>query len=654
MDDNIIDKNINLMSILESEMFKGIGKVLAERLLAHFGSNGLVAALGGEDSNAFDPVKGIGKELASKLRSRYIIFKNVVDLAVALDNRGFKKAVALKCFGVWGEKALDVIDSNPFFLLFEMDWKEVDALKRPNPMPFHPCRVIGAIEWCMYQDYEVNKNTATTRSALYRLVRKLIGCGKETFLQGLYLAQKTGVVVEHYNHLQVPAIYRYERFVEKFLAAQGDTDKTKEEIGEWLDKHGYAALNEQQREAVINALQKRFSAYYGRGGRGKTFTLKAIAHGATASDMLGKRRVILTAVANKAVKKMQSETNFPPENCRSITWLIHKQSSADLRDSQIIIDEASMMSLVDAYWLFKKIQFSNTHVVLLGDHQQIPSIHAGKLFYDIVMNNVVPNVELIKSHRHDEKTDNLLSKVLNGEFPVFEEYTKDCGTGLYRQQVIPVTERCNAIEKEIRTQQKADKMAVDLYRKVLTDDDTKNETAQIISPLRKLEYGGSSERINLLAHAKIWGEEQGYQVSTPVVWTNNTKVSSGAALSNGSTGRVHAFCAADEEFYLTVNFDFEGLVKLTYSEVSEGLDLSYCLSVHRAQGSEWDNVIIVLPKCKLIDRNMVYTALSRCRKRSVVIYHDHAFIQMKVGAPPAHVRRRSIIFQGESWRQSSN
>lgn len=639
-------KNVNLLQVLRSGIFKGmrIGDQRSLALLSHFGARGLVAAMRDEAVSALTEVKGIGHETAAKLCIRYSVAKGIIDLAIALDERGFMKPVVEKFYGVWQDRTLEVIDANPYVLLSVMDWAEVDRIGRKLGNDFHPCRVIGAIEWCMYQDFEEGQNTCTSPETLRKAMKQLIQCDDVTFERGLDLAIRTGAVIEDEGMYQVPATHWYETLVERFLGDNYETNQTEESIVRWLKEHGHGNLNPEQLTAVVNALSHRISAYYGMGGRGKTWSLKAIVHGAT--ELLKKDRVILAAVAAKAKARMQAETGHPAKDCVTIAGLIRNEKTSDLKNSLIAVDEASMLSLVDAFQLFKKAPF-DCHIVLMGDHQQIPSIQAGRVFFDIIDTKAVPSVELVRSHRHDAKTDEQLQTLLRGNFPTFtdlpdfEDFEKAPSTGIFR---IFCTGKTSA-----EAQQKADHEALELYCKFLKSETFRGESVQIISPLRSRDYSGSSETINALLHRKIWGGDQNYgkfPVGTPVVWTRNVNVASGERLSNGSVGHVHEVCGGDSENALYVAFDHEGLIGLRGHEVTQSLDHAYCLSVHRAQGSEWDNVIILLPKSEnMIDRNMVYTALSRCRKRSIVVYYDHAFIQAKVVEQPAHLRRLSLFLR---------
>lgn len=630
------NQHINFLSVLDSRSFPGIGLALAQRLLDKFGAEGAVELIKNAAVNDLISVQGISNAKAGTLIVGNKLNAGLFELAIYLDSNGLTKPYATKFHAVWGQNSLKVIKSNPYVLLAIMNWEDVDPLGLALGGPFHPCRVVAAIEWCIYLDYEDGKNTCMDQASLNSMVCDLIACNEATFQRGLALALRTKAIIEHMGMYQAPAIHWYERLIEKFLADNVRTKLTEAEVDTWLAESQHHKVTHEQRQAIKNALMYRISAYSGRGGRGKTWTLRAIADGASDKNLLGKRRIVLSAVAAKAVNRMQIETGFSPVNCRTIAGLLYVEQPEDLNDSLVIIDEASMLSLVDAFRIIRKLPH-DTHIVMLGDQNQIPSIHAGRLFYDILLNDAVPNVELTISQRHDQKTDIQLQQILDGHFPELENYQDGCGSGLFRRLIIPD----NKFTDPIRI---AEDKAIELYCDFIKN----GETAQIISPLRDIKFAGGSDSINRKAHIAVFGQQaaNGFCVETPVVWTKNMTVEEGTSLSNGSIGFVHEVFRSGDEYSLSVAFEYEGIVSLKWYEVKEYLDYAYCLSVHRAQGSEWGNVIIVVPYSeRMIDRNMVYTALSRCKKRSIVIYHDHDFVARKVAEPPAHERRRSLLFR---------
>ena len=630
----MISQNSNFLSVLDTKSFPGVGVALAQRLLDKFGAEGTVDRLKSAAINDLVSVQGLSKAKVDILITGIKFNAGLFDLALYLDSIGLAKPYAAKFHAVWGQNSLKVIKSNPYVLLAIMSWKDVDPLGLALGGPYHPCRVVAAIEWCIYRDYEDGKNTCIDNVTLGSMVCDLIACDETTFRRGLALAIRTNAVVKHMGMYQVPAIHWYERLAERFLANNNRTKLTEAQVDAWFSTSQHGTATQEQRQAIKNAMMYRISAYCGRGGCGKTWTLTAIADGA--NKLLGKRRIVLSAVAAKAVKRMQSETGFPPENCRTIAGLLYVEKPEDLRDTMVIIDEASMLSLVDAFRIIKKLPH-DIHIVMLGDQNQITSIQAGRLFYDIILNHAVPNVELTISQRHDERTDCQLQQILNGHFPELESYKKGCGSGLFRRLIAPDTSFADPIRI-------AEDKAVELYCDLIND----GETVQIISPLRDIRFAGGSDSINRKTHTAVFGHQAANRFcpGTPIVWTQNKTVNDGTALSNGSVGFVHEEFPSSSEYSLSVAFEFEGIVSLKWYEVKEHLDYSYCLSVHKAQGSEWDTVIIVVPYSqRMIDRNMIYTALSRCKKRAIILYHDHEFVARKVAEPPAHERRRSLFLK---------
>lgn len=598
--------------------FKGFGSATVDKVLSTVSASELLRLLAAKDEDTLAQIPGINRSGVLNLLYGYALYRPLLEVACYLDENGFSKPIATKVFQVWGHKSMEKIRSNPYRLLAIASWPAVDRLGLKRGPEFHPCRVVAAIEACMYEDYEENKHTYIVADDLFVATNKLIGCNRKQFDEGLRLAIATGSIISIQGNLQVPAVNLFERYIEKVLLKNTSTAITEAAVIRNLDNDGsYCFLTLEQRYAVINALTNRFSVYYGRGGRGKTFTLRAIADGA---KKLLKKNIILTAVSAKACRKMEKETGL---NAVTVARLLLHISTGDLQESLIIIDEASMLSLVNAFQILKKIPASAS-IVMLGDPNQIPSIEAGKLFYDIVQRKAVPSQELTINKRQDERTDTQLNLVLAGDFPLFDDYSNAAQTGLYR-----------ILAKDV---QDAEMRAVELYLQLKAA----GEEVQIISPLAN--YPGGADSINSKIHFEIFRRDE-YMPKTPVVWTKNMKVESGIRLTNGSMGVVKGKGVLGT--YLEVVFEEEGGVHLTWEEVTNYLEKAYALTVHKAQGSDWENVITVLPPSRrMVDRNMVYTALSRCRKRSIVIYHDHSFVSRQVSAPAAHERRRSLLFSG--------
>jgi len=614
--------DVNLRSAFLTKNFPHIGKATVDKMFAAFSPHDLLEHIKNKNDEILRDL-GISERQIWYLHLGFVHGQSLIKVAQYLDSHAFSKPIAPKVHEVWGSLALDKIRKNPYRLLAVAAWDEVDKLGLQRGPAFHPARLVAAIENCAYEDYELNKNTCINKSDLLTMVKKLIGCNNNQFNEGLTLALDIGSVIEHKGFYQIPAANVFERRIESFVANNPHSGISAKDVDEYLNTTPkFASLTDEQRLAVKNALLFRISAFYGRGGRGKTYTLSAIAEGV---ESLQKRKVVLAAVAAKACRRIQAETG---RQASTIAYLLHaKNGPSMLENSMVIVDEASMISLLDFYQLVRRMP-STSSLVLLGDPYQIPSVDAGRVFYDIIKNNDVPRVELTINKRQDKRTDEQLENILAGTFPVFDNFYRDAGTGLYK-----------IVEKDIAS---AEDRAVSLYIELSRC----GENVQIISPLRK--YYGGSDAINQKVHMSKFNMSE-YCNDTPVVWTKNVRTESGNHLTNGSVGVVLG--VNTQPYELLVRFDQEGDVKLNRQEVVDYLEKAYCLTVHKGQGSEWDTVIIVLPTSQMVDRNMVYTALSRCRKRAIVVYSDYRFVVRKVQALPAQERRKSLLFVGQEIKK---
>ncbi|WP_378954574.1 AAA family ATPase [Pelosinus sp. sgz500959] len=609
----------NLRSAFAAKHFPGIGDATVNKLFSMFTAQDLLSNIANKQTDAFT-AGGIKEKKALALYYGYLIARPLIEVALFLDRHDFSLPIASKVYELWGWKCMDMIKSNPYRLLAMASWKEVDPLGLQSGPEFHPCRLVAAIQNCIYENYEQGKHTAIDKDTLREMTMGLISCCSEKFNVALQLAIDTGAIVKHQSYFQAPVVHLFERRIEQFLLNKNKSIQICERtINSFLDRPQYKTLTQEQYTAVKNSLIYKISVVHGRGGRGKTYTLSVIAD---ITEALLKKKLILCAVTAKACQRLSAGTNRVSS---TIASLLHLKNHAVFSDSIVIIDEASMLSLSDAYHLFRKLP-SSAHLVLLGDPYQIPSIGAGRVFYDIIQSNLVPNVELTVNRRQDQKTDNQLNQIISGEFPVFEDYKNTAGTGIYKELVHDV----NAAEAR----------AVELYLELAR----RGEEVQLISPLK--HFVGGSDSINDKVHMALFRTTE-YSKYTPVVWKKNLKIKYGIRLTNGSVGFVKG--RGSNGNYLEVAFENEGDVQLTYDEVNNYLGMAYCLTVHKAQGSEWENVIVLLPLSeRMLDRNMIYTALSRCKKRTIIVYHDHKFIEEKIRALPVHQRRLSLLLQGGS------
>jgi exodeoxyribonuclease V alpha subunit len=333
----------------------------------------------------------------------------------------------------------------------------------------------------------------------------------------------------------------------------------------------------------------------------------------------------MMALAAKACRKMAQAANRP---AITVAKCLHHYATSDLDDSIVIVDEASMLSLSDFYHLTAKMPESAS-MVLLGDSAQIPSINAGTVLHSLSSGRAVPAVELTIPQRQSEETGipRVLKEVREGRLPKLRRYSRGESKGIF----LSSAENAEAIHSAV----------LKVY------DDFEGHV-QVISPLAEGPVGAMG--LNKAIHQHVNGTGE-WCTGTPVIFTKNMRSEIGGfELVNGLMGNVTQILQHRPEHqnspYLQINFD-DKLVTLTREEVEHYLEKAYALTVHKAQGSDWANVIAVIVKHHfLVDRSMVYTAISRCKQCCVIIASNPDDLRKAVEKEPFFRTRENRFMEG--------
>lgn len=322
--------------------------------------------------------------------------------------------------------------------------------------------------------------------------------------------------------------------------------------------HGIC-LNAEQKDAVHLALTSPAGIICGGAGVGKTTVLKAITE---ASQILG-AHVHMMALSGRAARRMTEATGSPAMTIASFLTAVDSGTIDLTCEPTIAIDEASMLDLPIMYRLLRRLE-PGCRLLLLGDPGQLPPIGFGVVFHAIVDSGIVPHVELTEIHRQAAETGipQVSQAIRIGKVPDIASYHgKGVGVSFVE---CPKTSIADTI--------------LDIVH-----DLGGVGSAQVISPLKAGGVGTRS--INNLFQALLMaGREtyhQRFSVGEPVIWLKNNY---DLGLMNGSLGTVKAI----EENGLKIAWD-EG-EKLI--EETEHMDLAYAITVHKAQGSQWERVIV--------------------------------------------------------------
>ena len=384
-------------------------------------------------------------------------------------------------------------------------------------------------------------------------------------------------------------------------------------------------LNSDQENAVINAFKEPFVIITGGPGTGKTTIIKTIVNLYTEILSQGKSdnstivdSIALLAPTGRAAKRLKEVTLVNASTIHKYLGYTgdgHYAYDEENKTSEklLIVDESSMLDLPLAYQLFSSIG-SDTRCVIVGDVDQLPSVGPGQVLKDLIDSKEITTIRLTKIHRQDEG-----SKII--------ELAHDANEGLVSENIM---ERFNDRYLIPTDNEHLLGMVVDLVKLALSKGKNIRDI-QILAPMYRCNLGINeiNDRVQNVINPKKENEDElvyggsTFRLDDKVIQLVNR---SEKKIMNGDIGYVHSFLYQDGEITgMSVSFDF-GIIDYTLIEL-EDLKLAYAISIHKAQGSEFDIVIMPLTTYYqfMFKRKLIYTGLTRAKKLLILIGDINAY-----------------------------
>ncbi|PWG64121.1 AAA family ATPase [Spiribacter halobius] len=628
-----MSENGNLARLLSGNAFPGVGRATVSRLIDTHGDE-LYEILERQDVGAL--LRTVGARKADVIVQGWSIVRARREVARWLDKQGIDPGLGGSVYKAWPTETIERLEENPYRLLALMGWKAVDRLAKGLGIAWdHPVRLVGAAEAACYAWIDDRGSTWVPRIALEQDAAALLSgardarAGSQTLArQAIEYAVETRALISVRDGYQVPGAYFAERLVERWLRERVDNAPSNDALREALraaERRKEVELTPEQKEAAMNALRSRVSVFYGGAGVGKTTVVSSICEMAEARGKLP----VLLALAAKAVRKLALSTG---RESMTLARALYQRSSEDFRNTVVVIDEFSMVDLLGFRQLIKKLP-EDAHLVLCGDAAQLPSIGPGRLLYSFIHAGSLPTQELTVTHRQAAETGipEKLQSIRDGVWPNVPAF--DWGApeadGVYM----------------LHCERKDDRTIRSIIARLL---DVYEGEAQVISPLARYALGAKA--LNAHIHHHLTGGSE-YTRGAPVVFTANQTLDSGQEVVNGLQGTIRRMLVAEPRLgstpYLEVATD-EDVLTVSLAEAETCLELAYALTVHRAQGSDWETVIAVLPPSRLLERAMVYTALSRCKRRCVVVVPKAGALRDAVAREPSYEQRTDGLFTADT------
>ena len=636
---------------LGSGLIHGVGPSTAKLIVQHFGEETLTVL--SEHPERLQEVPKMGKKRWIQIAESFREQQQAREAMVFLQSYGIPASLSVKISRLYGERAPEVIRQNPYRLCEDLEGVGFLTADRIGTAlgiaPDSEHRIQSAVKYVLRDaaasmgHVYLPRRELTLRAAQLLRVEEAL-CHRQ--IQQLALLRD--VVLQggdgEEERVYLPAFDAAEREVAQRLCelmaslapvksrgAHRDIDRFERDRG--------IRFSEKQREAIISALEQGVLVITGGPGTGKTTIINCIIR-----LLSSEGEVVLCAPTGRAAKRMTEATGYESKTIHRLLEYGGEEGSFarnqenPIEGDCVIVDETSMVDLMLMRSLLRAIE-PGTRLLLVGDADQLPSVGAGNVLGDILQSGAVPAVRLTDIFRQGETSRIVVNahRINHGEMPLLNEK----GTDFFFERKEGFAQTAQTIVQLVTRR-------LPKFLGYAEDERTAQavRNIQVLAPAKKGECGVMA--LNTLLQAALnpsgpgrpslsYGETV-FRLGDKVMQTRNdyqiewrketvSGWEDGAGVFNGDVGFITK--VDEEEHSLTVLFDEEREVVYQSGQL-ENLDLAYCLSVHKSQGSEFP--VVVMPVAggppMLLTRNLFYTALTRARSLVVLVGREEVVRQM--------------------------
>jgi exodeoxyribonuclease V alpha subunit len=604
---------------LGSGLIEGIGPKFAERLVKAFGAETL--RIIDERPDRLRTVPGIGAKRAKQIRDAWATQKAVQSIMVFLQGHGISASKAVRIYKRYGDAAVAVLRENPYRLAEDVagiSFKTADAIAAELGIDQHsPKRLAAGIKHIL-GEASSEGHLYLPLTELNERATELLGTG-DTALSHV-LAE---MLVTEQAHREGDAIYAQQlylaeencaRLLKRLIAAPGDpiNIRSMDNALQWVEHQHSIQLSPEQRESIAMALQTKVMVITGGPGTGKTTVINSLL------AILDRKSVnyFLAAPTGRAAKRMEEATGREARTLHRLLEFSPKQGGFarneynPINTDYIVIDEASMLDIYLLQHVLKAIP-PFTRLLLVGDIDQLPSVGPGNVLMDIIASTVVPVVRLETIFRQAQESGIIRGahQINTGSYPSFNS------------QDFFFIERRDADQArdtvlELVAKRMPDRFGLDPRRDI-----------QVLVPMHRGAAGVTKINEALQEALNPAGTpvaRRSFRVGDKVMqFRNNYELD----VYNGDVGVIRM---ADEEAG-ELEVTFEDRTVIYPNDALDDLGLAYAMTIHKSQGSEYPAVVVVLlpQHFMMLQRNVLYTAITRGRKY-VVIVGDSKAVRMAV------------------------
>lgn len=624
------EKN-SIISFLSSGMFPGIGLKTATKIVEKFGDKTLDIIL--EDYNNLLLIPSLKEEKAKMiydiLYNEQLSYKTIL----YLEEKGFSVNESVKIYEIYKENTINIIENDIYDVINKVKgigFLTIDRIAVKLGINKEDERRIEAcILYSMYDLCLTSGNTYSSFNEIYlRCYKHLdINIDINNFEYYVLSLNKKGKIIILDDKYILKDIYDIEVSISNKISILAKKEPIKlnntDSYIKMLEDIFEIDYNKQQEKAIITSLENKINIITGGPGTGKTTIIKGIVELYKQINKLTNeglfKDAILLAPTGRAARRITEATNFRAITIHKFlkwdketdTFQINKYNKSDVK--LVIIDESSMIDMFLFNSLLEGLT-DNVKLILVGDYNQLPSVLPGDILKDLIDSDVIPVVKLNELYR--QKEDSYIINLANDikEGIIKNDFTNKRSDYNFieakKEQIeLVIKELCKiGLDKGYNYHQL--QVLVPMYRGVNGIDNLNNKLQEIFNP--KSDNKDEFEFNDVI-----------FREGDKVLQTKNLN---DLEISNGDIGVIDSITKTNNNVKAIINFD--GIIVEFNKKNFEDLKLGYAISIHKAQGSEFDVVIMPMDTSfkRMLYRKLIYTGITRAKKSLTLVGEKEAFI----------------------------